>query len=352
MSLSQAQRAMVEKARSIGGGGQGVALSEGACAYILATIVSDLDVKEEFSELPSELPPFYGEHPVGALEVRGVPFLQLLDRLVNLVPDADTYFLCLAKLHKARLKYERILMTQPIPTIEQVGPRALLEYGKLSPRGLCALLFWRKWIFDIDNRAAQETGYLFEPIIASAIGGVSVSASRSPIRRHDRPAKGRQVDCIRDDRAFEFKLRVTIAASGQGRWREELDFPYDCRNSGFIPVLIVLDPTPNPKLAQLCEAFEYQNGEVYIGNAAWDHLSRMAGPTMAAFLNQYVHGPIQELLQRTPQELPPVTFCMQEEHATIRVGNESFTIIRESRESLNSDRGSLPEDADEEVVGP
>ena len=29
-------------------------------------------------------------------------------------------------------------------------------------------------------------------------------------------------------KAYEFKLRVTIAASGQGRWKEELDFPSDC----------------------------------------------------------------------------------------------------------------------------
>ena len=34
---------------------------------------------------------------------------------------------------------------------------------------------------------------------------------------------------------------MTIAASGQGRWKEELDFPADCKASGYVPVLVVLD---------------------------------------------------------------------------------------------------------------
>ena len=49
--------------------------------------------------------------------------LQHFEQLVSLDQDADAYFDCLASLHKARLKYERILQTQPVPTVDQVGPR-------------------------------------------------------------------------------------------------------------------------------------------------------------------------------------------------------------------------------------
>lgn len=94
---------------------------------------------------------------------------------------------------------------------------------------------------------------------------------------------GRQVDCIREKRAYEFNVRVTIAASGQGRWKEELEFPTDCQASGFVPVLIVLDPTPNPKLTELSRVFASAGGEVYIGAEAWKHLDIEAGPTMARF---------------------------------------------------------------------
>ena len=76
------------------------------------------------------------------------------------------------------MKYANILRLQPIPTMDQVGPRGLLQYGSFSAEALTAFLLWRKWIFDIDNRAGQETGYLFEPIIAAAIGGTPASTCK------------------------------------------------------------------------------------------------------------------------------------------------------------------------------
>ena len=55
--------------------------------------------------------------------------------------------------------------------MNQVGPRSLLEFGGLQDSLLASWIVWRKWIYDIDNRAAQETGYLFEPVLASCLGG-------------------------------------------------------------------------------------------------------------------------------------------------------------------------------------
>lgn len=329
MGLNQAQRAMVEKARALGAGGQGVALTEGACSYLVRVIVADLGLESSFPELVEVLPRFFGNQSVSSLEVSDVAFLPMLERLVELAPDADSYFESLAKLHKARLKYEKVLQAQPIPSMEQVGPRGLLEFGKLRPSALGAYMFWRKWMFDIDNRAAQETGYLFEPIIAGAIGGFSASAKKSPIRRKSDPSKGRQVDCVKGNRAYEFKLRVTIAASGQGRWAEELAFPEDCRTSGYIPVLVVLDSTPNAKLAELCEAFEAAGGESFVGNSAWEHLNNMAGPTMAKFLDLYVHTPMLAVMEDTPQPLPPLTIRMDSGDLAIDVGDDSFKINRD-----------------------
>lgn len=268
MALTQAQRAILEKARALGGGGQAVALTDNACRLLLGVIARDLGLLTHFPELPPEIPPFFSPYPLASLELPDGNFLVLFERLVGLDPNADTYFACLAAMHKARLKYERILEVQPLPTIDQVGPRGLLQFGTMSARALTGFLLWRKWMFDIDNRAGQETGYLFEPIIAAAIGGVPAPSRKSPVKRTRDPRKGRQVDCIRGDRAYEFKIRVTIAASGQGRWAEELEFPVDCRQSGFVPVLVVLDPTTNPKLTELAKTFRDNGGEVYIGSQA------------------------------------------------------------------------------------
>ena len=245
MVLTQGQKAIVTRAKSLGSGGQAVALSDEACAYLVAVIVRDLGLEARFPEIPATLPEVFSPGPLSGLELAGIPFLEVFERLVGLDANTDVYFMCLAALHKARLKYERILETQVVPTIDQVGPRGLLQYGGMNPRMLAGFLLWRKWVFDIDNRAGQETGYLFEPIIAAAVGGVSASAKKSPVKRRKDRNKGRQVDCLRENLAYEIKIRMTIAASGQGRWGEELEFPEDCRQSGYVPVLIVLDPTPS-----------------------------------------------------------------------------------------------------------
>jgi hypothetical protein len=177
----------------------------------------------------------------------------------------------------------------------QVAPRSLLEFGIIASPALASWMTWRKWFYDIDNRAAQETGYLFEPILASVLGGVSYGSRNSPIRRRTDAAKGRQADCIVGKTAYEFKLRVTIAASGQGRFGEELDFAEDCRASGFRPVLLVLDPTPSDRLADLSAEYDRVGGAALTGDAAWGHLEEQAGPTMATFVEKYVRRPIAEV---------------------------------------------------------
>lgn len=198
----------------------------------------------------------------------------------------------------------------------------------MSSRALACFLLWRKWLFDIDNRSGQETGYLFEPIIAHAIGGASLHAKASPIKRHEDKSRGRQVDCIRERSAYEIKIRVTIAASGQGRWQEELSFPSDCKESGFTPVLIVLDKTPNPKLSELIAAFESAGGQTFVGNAAWNHLESAAGSVMSVFIEKYVKAPIQRVLDSTPSSLPDITLQMNEKTFSFSVEDEIIVFRR------------------------
>lgn len=352
MALTQAQKAMIERARSAGVGGQAVPLSDEVCAYLVAIVARDLGLQDHFNELPLRLPEFFERADLGSLAVPGATFMPLVERLVNLNSDADLFFVCLASLHKRRLKYQRILQTQSIPTIEQVGPRGLLQYGTMSPRALTGLLFWRKWLFDLDNRAGQETGYLFEPIIAHAIGGSPFGARASPVRRRGNAEKGRQVDCIRERKAYEFKIRVTIASSGQGRWQEELEFPADARHSNYTPVLVVLDATPNPKLEQLEAAFLAARGEVYKGNEAWAHLDAVAGPTMALFLEKYVREPIQSLLAAVPRQLPEFRAQMDADSITLSIDGETFRIHRRLAEVADGEADDLPEDAIEGIPGP
>ncbi|MFN0020706.1 MAG: hypothetical protein ACKVP0_20805 [Pirellulaceae bacterium] len=351
MGLTASQRAIWQKARALGNGGQAVALTDEVCSYLLATIVWDLELQDAFPEFPIAPHPFFTDADLSQLGVTGHDPYKLFERLIEANSDADTYFACLGTLHKARLKYERILSTQPIPTLEQVGPRGLLQYGKLTGEALAGFLFWRKWFFDIDNRAGQETGYLFEPIIAYALGGTPAPAKKSPVKRHADSKKGRQVDCILDLKAYEFKIRVTIAASGQGRWQEELDFPVDCKQSGYIPVLVCMDSTPNPKLDTLVQAFLAQGGEVHVGEDAWRHLDDVAGETMSRFIERYVRLPIQDLLSKSAVQLPDLNARWRESVIEIRIGKELLSIPRSPRAAEAVEEDEMPEDADEGIPG-
>ncbi len=351
MGLTRSQAAIWQKARSLSNSEQAVRLTDGICSYLIATIVHDLDIGQSFPEFATPPPPFFANTALSTLSIDGHDCHTLFERLIDANNDADTYFACLAALHKARLKYEQILSTQPIPSLEQVGPRGLLQYGKLTGEALAGFLFWRKWFYDIDNRAGQETGYLFEPIIAHAIGGVPAPAKKSPVRRHSNPDKGRQVDCIRDDKAYELKIRVTTAASGQGRWQEELDFPVDCNRSGFVPVLVCMDGTSNPKLEQLVGAFHAQGGEAHVGEDAWKHLDAAAGTTMSRFIEKYVRAPIQDLLRKADDRLPGLSVRQGDTFIDIGIGSEILRINRSTPDNSLSEENEMPTDAADEIPG-
>lgn len=349
MGLTQGEKATIEKAKNGGSSDLAVDLNDGVCAYLLALAVRDLTLAVD--GVPPPALDFFSTDPE-KLRLDGLDFNASVTKAVEKNRDVVTYFACLATLHKARLKYARIVAHQPIPTMDQVGPRGLLQYGTMTPRALTGFLLWRKWMYDIDNRAAQETGYVFEPIIAHCIGGTPEAAGRSPIKRSGDRSKGRQVDCIARKRAYEFKLRVTIAASGQGRWKEELSFPLDCQASGFAPVLVVFDPTTNEKLTELQRAFLAAGGEAHVGDAAWRHLDEQAGATMATFLNKYVRDPLKALLAETPGgDLPAFALSMTESELTVTVGTETVRLPRAAPNDPEG-RDSIPEDVTDDMPGP
>ncbi|MCY4069392.1 MAG: hypothetical protein OXE79_09870 [Acidimicrobiaceae bacterium] len=350
MELSKAQSTIFEKARARGAGGQGIALTDDVLRALVALVARDLGLPAVAGIDPLDDREYYAMPPAELKANGAVSGLSAYCSLLQVGPvDTDTYFSSLAALHRARLKFANIMRFQETPSLEQVGPRGLLQYGELSPEALGSLLIVRKWLYDIDNRSAQETGYLVEPIIAGAVGGMHMPAKSSPIKREG-VGSGRQVDCLKGNNAYEIKMRVTIAASGQGRWGEELSFPADCAASGYTPVLVVFDGTANPKLSKLCNAFQQHGGQAHIGEDAWRHLQSESGPTMGAFIKKYIQAPLDDLLVKTPTELPAFHLQLQRSSIKIRVGAEEVRFDRTEAAPPTAD--AMPDDADTALPGP
>ena len=295
------------------------------------------------------IPEGWFEQPI---ELYDDEHVSLMRKAIVDIPDFVTYLRCLAELHKRRKKYAMILSAQPMPTMVQISPRSLMEYGHVEPAALASWLTWRKFFYDLDNRSAQETGYLFEPILAAAIGGEPQGARTRVVKRSDDPSKGRQVDCWKaipghKPLAYEFKLRVTIAASGQGRIGEEHQFAVDCKNSGAVPVLVIFDPTPNPTMAALKAVYVANGGHAYIGDEAWSHLENEAGTVMAQFIKKYVRVPVAHISQfeevssldssKKKLQLLDLKACFTEKEIRITLGAIERVISRKEDISLSDD---------------
>ena len=352
MSLTSSQSTAFQRLFNSGVSAQAIRLTVDAVRTLVYIAARDLRVLDQLPAPRAEVPEFFDEVFRADFDLPGEGALELFEKALNITPEIETYVTCLASLHKARLKYQEVLATQPFPTIDQVGPRALLQYRQLPTSSLAGLLIWRKWMFDLDNRAAQDTGYLFEPVIAASIGGAPVSARNSPIRRLSDERKGRQVDCLLGKRAYEIKIRITIAASGQGRWGEELSFPLEAKASGYTPILIVLDPTRNPKLNEVEAAYHAAGGETFIGEAAWEHLKDTASSEMAEFIDRYVRKPLDEVLTVFPAagSVPPLTLTDKGSSVEFSVGSSAWSIERRPSDDA-SGVTEMPDDIARDLPG-
>lgn len=300
-------RNLYSKCKMHGNGEAQVVISDGELYALLSIAVdnlcwshADLEMKrvnspnEDYYKIPME---WFDEQSAADMAPSAV--IESLKACFEKDNDFGLFIENLTALHRRRVKYRRILSSQPIPNMDQIGPRALLEYGSCNTTLLANWMVWRKWIYDIDNRSAQETGYLFEPLLASCLGGEPVGSKNSPVKRLDsngRPTNnGRQIDCLvpSNNRTYELKLRVTIAASGQGRFGEELSFAKESQAAGFTPVLLVLDPTSSNRLTELSKKYLACGGAFYHGEDAWSHMEEEAGEVVSVFIEKYIKPAIQ-----------------------------------------------------------
>lgn len=344
MTSSAFLRQIFSRCRFLGSGQGRVVLSESELFALMYISIRDLGWQPNELGLPEINQPIPGDSyydipltwfdSLAGIAPTSQDLIEALASGISKHDDYPLYFQNLCELHKRRTKYQNILRDQLRPTMDQIGPRSLLEYGICDTQFLSSWMIWRKWIFDIDNRAGQETGYLFEPILAGCLGGETIGARNSPVKRLDQDGNptsaGRQIDCYvgQDNLAYEFKLRVTTAASGQGRFSEELSFPQECTAAGLTPVLLVLDPTSSSRLAELERKYLDSGGQSYIGDEAWSHMEEKAGDVMSVFLEKYIRPPLAEMATRENMPLQNLNLRWTDSEIIIQGGNEEYIIPR------------------------
>jgi hypothetical protein len=98
-------------------------------------------------------------------------------------------------------------------------------------------------------------------------------------------------------------------------------------------------------------AFLNQHGEVYMGTAAWEHLDGLAGPTMSLFLEKYVRGPIERLIEEAPQTLPTFVAKMSDNGISIALGDETLHIVRRESEIDEDQHDEPPDDVEDNIPG-
>lgn len=88
MPLSQMQKSLIERARSVGSSEMAVPISDAAGVYLLVRTVRDLGLQARYAEIPEDVQPFYETAPVSSLALDGLSFDALAENLFNSTPDA------------------------------------------------------------------------------------------------------------------------------------------------------------------------------------------------------------------------------------------------------------------------
>ncbi len=81
------------------------------------------------------------------------------------------------------------------------------------------------------------------------------------------------------------------------------------------------------------------------------HLDNLAGPTMSLFLENYVRGPIDRLIEEAPKMLPELGVTMSDSNIQIRIGEETLRISRRLVDIEEDSHDEAPDDIQNNIPG-
>ena len=315
--LSPEQASLIHKSRTLKSGKVHYRLDNATLVALVAFIERDIRGKKVLRSLPKQARQkcdYYSCDPEFnevRRACRAVDFTKIFLEAKKKIDGFERVFETLCELHKRRLKMKNIRATKAMPSASELSFRGLLAEPGVPADILATQLSVGKYFYDLDNRQAQESALLFNLIVANCLGGKQHTGKTSPIMCAENNYRGRAVDCIKGQRAYDFKARLTEAPSRRARLSDEIKFPRDCNLSGYTPILLAFHQDPGVSTQRLIDAYERYGGMVMIGNDAWFHIRKEAGPAMSKFLDKYVISRLSEI-EAVDRPALDMTFRMRE----------------------------------------
>lgn len=112
-------------------------------------------------------------------------------------------------------------------------------------------------------------------------------AAPLPRREQDEP----MLSGLRRPYVYQFRSSVTEAFIKSWRWKEALLMASESYASGYIPRLLVFEDVRASDLVRLERSYAKFGGNVFSGEAAWEHVAAGAGENIQRFIARYCRDP-------------------------------------------------------------
>ncbi|MBM07622.1 MAG: hypothetical protein CMH88_14955 [Oceanibulbus sp.] len=205
-----------------------------------------------------------------------------------------------------------IWFSQPVPGVNwlalEVEARATFgDFDALLAVFQCMFLFKeRVALLREDLRglsASEETSKQRERRTAEAIHHFLSNISRIALRGRVYPVEvsplwgvgggcKRNAECVCGPYVYHLKYRAQDIALSRGDLADDMSMAADCSYSGYTPRLLIFDETPSPLRDWLESTCRDHGGEVFLGEAAWAHVTEQASPIVRTCIERYCRDPL------------------------------------------------------------
>ena len=145
-----------------------------------------------------------------------------------------------------------------------------------------------KWL---QKRMAEAIHHFLSDIARIAVRGRYYPAEISPLKEEGSVFR-RTAECVCGPYIYHLKYRAQDVALSRLDLGDDMSMARDCRSSGYTPRLLIFDETASPFRDWLENTCYDHGGEVFLGEAAWAHITERASPTVRVCIERYCRDPM------------------------------------------------------------